>query len=100
MNLPVSYNLHQVAEQFGCSYQSVKKLIDKGVLKAFKAGGWRVTENALLEYIEYNQCQNAIVKTGLQNIRALKYSNSNHAIKTNGAKNCLQQIDNLRNMSK
>lgn len=49
------YNLQEVAEILGIHYQTVRKLIQKGELKAKKIGkGYIVTSENLKQYVSNN----------------------------------------------
>lgn len=50
--LPKVYTLHEVEEILSVTQRTVYNLIKSGKLNAFKVGGqWRVTEEALQEFL-------------------------------------------------
>lgn len=47
------YSLSEVSDLLGVGYQSLRKFIKRGDIKARKVGTkWIITENALKEYLE------------------------------------------------
>lgn len=46
------YDISELVEVLGTSRQTIIKYIHNGELKAFKLGEWKVTEEALVDFIK------------------------------------------------
>jgi excisionase family DNA binding protein len=54
-NLPAPLSMREVAEYLGCAPATVRRLIQKGELRAVKVGGrWRVPHAAVRQLLEDN----------------------------------------------